>query len=160
MNHGDPLLHEVRAEDVFDALCAARESWEPPLGEAPSDFTWGLRGGVWTAAHRGSPFDSFRSQAKHNDARAFCARFHLTPTATFSIAWYGMEGARPLSSAWCHKMQWWYDRYVCEGEGLDTSAAVQSLYSEPRDLAIMFSSGGARARDRIVALRELLPAAV
>ena len=131
-----------------------RAGWAPDDGVA-LDFTWTVRGGVWTQAHVGVPVGSLRGSAAHADARGFCALFGLGESATFSLARYGREAAFVLVKAWCHKVQWWYKRYLREGEGIDLSAAAASGYEEPPDVAEVFATASQRVRDRIESMRAL-----
>eukprot|EP00959_Pyramimonas_sp_CCMP1952_P297886 6231357-Pyramimonas_sp.AAC.1 len=70
---------------------------------------------------------------------------------------YTHDVARILARAWCHKMQWWYDKYLIEGDGFDRSAQAAAMYVEPDDVARVWPHAPHRVQQRIVDLRDLRP---
>ena len=156
--------YEVDTAAVMDALAEARAELEHGDGdeEERRDFHVVVRGGAWCMEHFGVPYDSLRGQASHERAREFCRLCSLASSASFAIAVYDTDGtvagSEVLSRAWCHKMQWWYDKYVAQGPTFDISPLVVASYPEPDSVnALLVATDNERVRARVRQLRALVP---
>ena len=151
-------LHDIDPEMVMDALEAARLDWRGRDDLACEHFRWRLLGGKWTGEHKGVAYDSFEASARGLFVRQWCSDWHLNREASFAIGVYGEEGGFTLCTAWCHKMQWLFNRSLASGhEDVDFSAAVLTTYEEPAAVAELYRVGGGRVRMRIDSLRALAP---
>ena len=103
-------------------------------------------------------YDAFQASAREADAQKFCADWQLPREATFHISVYSEEGCFILATAWCHKLQWFYDKALADGfEMVTFGQGDLEAYPEPADVAELHDRGGARVRARISSLRALRP---
>ena len=101
----DEVLFEVDAETVLEDLTLRREEIDR-ADDGVQHFALGVRGGAWTAAHKGVAFDSYRAEAKTREAKAWTATWSFAASATFSLARFGHEDALTLCEFWVDKMKY------------------------------------------------------
>lgn len=65
------LVEEATAGEVLDALYDRREELVAAAPLELRDFVWVVRGGLWTSAHVGVPYDSCRGSARPGLATLF-----------------------------------------------------------------------------------------
>ena len=147
----------LSAEDVITMLHERRYVLAHAATEVP-DFKVQVRGGHWTAAHVGEPYDSFRSFAMKGDASRLCALFGMTATATFSIKLYTEVGAERLAQLWCHRLQWYLDLWMSHGKADDFhfDDAVLSTYEEP-EVGLGHLEASVSLQRRLATIRAIRP---
>ena len=156
----DAEAQEVDGSEVMDALLAKRLELAGAAPEPAVNFRWQLRGGSWTAAHRGMSFDSFMASAiKGGLAEQWCIDWGLTRSGSFAIALYGEDGAHTMAKHWVALHEWFYLTGLAhEAEPAWTfSAMVVAEFEEAPEVGALFDASCARVRDRISALRRLRP---
>ena len=152
-----PILFEVDAKMVFDALYEARFTWAERSDQDTPQFYWTVLGGKWTFAHTGVCYDAFAARAHSFDAKLFCESHGLPARASFAVARYTEESAFQLVLAWCHRLQWLYDRYAID-EPMPTIEEMQEVYPEPADVEAIFSHTTCKnIKARIAKLRSIVP---
>lgn len=152
--------HAIDPEAVMDALESVRGELLDRSDVACQHFRWALHGGKWVSQQSGVAYDAFDASARGQDAKQFCAEFKLNRVASFPIWVLGEENAYILANAWCHKMQWLYDKIVAEGhEHVDFSAAALASYTEQQEFAELSQAGCARTAVRIEQIRAIAPRA-
>jgi hypothetical protein len=148
--------YDVDAMVVMDALAAAREEWQLLDPVARDNFKWHLMGGKWLMANRGIVYDGFESYARKGPTTDLCKKFHMSPSASYFISVYTDEGAFNMACAWCHKMQYIFDKQSVI-VGAIVSDAVLDAYNEPATVADLYNCGFKRVQARIRELRAIRP---
>jgi hypothetical protein len=159
-NESDSEAQEVDVFEVMDALLAKRLELAAAAPVAAVNFRWQLRGGSWTAAHRGMSFDSFMATAiKGGPAEQWCIEWGLTRSGSFAIGLYGEDGAHTMAKYWVALHEWLYLKFLAhESEpGWMFSDIVMAEFEEPAELSVLFAASSLRAQDRISAIRQLRP---
>ena len=82
----DPDLFDMSPDEVWAELHAQRARWRGPIEVEVDHFKVNLRGGMWTAEHKGVAVDSTRSVAQSHLAQCFCSIFSQHKSASFSHA--------------------------------------------------------------------------
>ena len=147
--------------EALAALDARRAFWNVDGNDTVLvDFTWALRGGGWTALHRGVPYDSFRGQAANGTAKLFCQLYGFAQSNTFSIALFGEAHAQQLARMWCDKLQFFFNMWI---ENLDAGNyhfvdADIAMYVEPAWVDEL-ADGPEQTVRRCNGIRALRPAA-
>lgn len=151
-------LHMVDAEEVFESLEAARLAWSDREHIRCVHFRWRLLGGKWTGEHKGIAYDSFEASSRGADVKSFCLDWGLPREAVFTISVYGEEGSFSLACAWCHRLQWIYDKALEDDGVLHAFGDLDMApYMEPDDLAALVALGDARTCRRIDTIRAIRP---
>ena len=83
---------------------------------ADGDFVTTILGGAWAACNRGVAFNSVKAYARTKEIKAWCRRYGLQDSASYSFVAYGDELASVLSLAWCHRVQWYYSEWAAVGD--------------------------------------------
>ena len=109
-----PASDEFLAQ-VWEALAEKRQQWAVNPTELGEDFTTVVRGGAWTAVHKGRPFEGMAGQAKSGAPSQWCTAHRLNRMATFSFPLYGEAVAATLSLEWCRRMQYYYGLWLDNG---------------------------------------------
>jgi hypothetical protein len=159
--------HEEIDESLEDEVAALDALWDR-RAELASDqvadtgaFTYTLRGGTWTHAHRGVAYDSFRALAANGQPQRFCANFGLAKTATFSIAKFGEEHCQALCKAWAHRMHFLYAVWV-ESGALPTFRFCEAdfrCFVRLLDVQRLAGEASVAFRDRLESINGLRPRA-
>ena len=71
-------------EDVLKELADRREELDAHGVVRDDPFIFVLRGGMWTHAHHGVAYDSYRAHARPGRPTTFCVVHGLPKSATFS----------------------------------------------------------------------------
>ena len=138
------------------ALAAKRAEWEE-LGAALGDFV-DVRGGGWTEKHKGTPADCTVGQARPQ-TKAFCRAYSLPIMASYAYSRYGEEAAARLATAWCHRLQYFYDIWVAADDpDYKFSHADVDAYIETEEFQAFVEGVGVGAiKERLSQLRALRP---
>jgi hypothetical protein len=118
-NHELPLLLELPDEvidNVWERLAEKRRQWELEGHELGADFGVHIRGGKWTAANRGVPFDCVRAQPAPGTPRDWCVMYGMPNSASFSYSKYGEGPASVLALQWCARMQYLFDIWKAQSD--------------------------------------------
>ena len=150
-------VFEVDVAALDDSLATTREAWRHRDAFRSTDFKWALLGGKWLAERRGIMYDAFEATARKGGPMDFCVRWHLPRSSSYFCSIYTEAGSFTLATAWCHKMQWLYSKFVAEGEAVDYGKDAMARYDEPDGIEDLYRTGTPRMRTRIKALRELTP---
>ena len=148
---------EFDDRDVWAALTEARAML---LDEDMSveRFSYTLRGGAWTHAHTGMPYDSFRSFGATVDGRQFLEQHRLPQSATFSVARYGEFACGVLCRFWCARMAFLMGLAIDRKGHPDVfSDDALRTFIEPIDFADLAETAGGHLLHRINALRAIRP---
>lgn len=128
----DVDLCDMDVDEVFDELKQFRANWQEREVAPHQHFKVSIRGGAWTAAHRGVAADSVRGEAGTTESQRFqiC---ELSKSATFSVSKYTEHFAHRLAEAWCHRIQFWFDLGADRGSFFTTRFLYsdESLYEAP-----------------------------
>ena len=156
----DERLEAIDAEEVMDLLYERRLALEAGAPAPAKDFVWSLRGGAWTAEHRGVAYDVFRAEGIPGEPREFLALYGLAQSGSFSIAAYGEAEASELARYWCHRHQFLFDVWGENGAdpGFRFQEAHLAAYEEPPFAAALHARMGRRGQQRLDGLRALAPA--
>lgn len=146
-------------DSVFARLQQARAEWLDSDWElAATGFRVVIRGGRWTRQETGKDFDSFRGQASTPDAEAWCRRYQLPLSATFSDAKFGSGTAATLAEGWCHRMEFYYVIFQQSGDSqLDFGTIALPPYEEPTKLRELADGAARPVAERIAQIRGILP---
>lgn len=108
----DELTADKVISDVWEALAAKRREWEAQGLLQGEEFVTFLKGGQWTARHKGKAFDTLVGQAKRGHVTRWCNMHQLKKVVSFSLALYGEGPATAMALEWCRRMQHFYDLWV------------------------------------------------
>jgi len=114
---GEEMLAGTFDDEVsaMMALLDRRAELTHNMPDEPEPFTYTLRGGLWTHAHAGVAYDSFRALASVGRPQLFCANYNFAKSATFSIRKFGEDLCIALCKAWTHRMKFMYTLWVESG---------------------------------------------
>jgi hypothetical protein len=156
----DGDLVGMNAADVFDELHRLRAAWKESDDRLHGDFKVAVRGGVWTAAHRGVVADSVRGEASNVDSIAFSKAYFLPQSGTFSISKFTEQHARTLAAAWCDRMQFWFRLWLGRGGTgvVEFLPEDLTLYEEPLWVLELHTLGGDVVQMRLLDIRGIVPA--
>lgn len=150
----------VDASQVMAELQSRRAALAD-VGEGEAHFRWRLRGGAWTAAHKGLTYDAFSAGpiVKGGLAEAWCVQWGVTRSASWSISMYGEEASLTMAKAWVHLHEWFFR--TCQAHRGDSSwdfcDEVLEQYEELPALVELYGVGSQRCKDRIDAMRRIRP---
>ena len=150
---------DVDPEAVIEALAMARALWEDKQDATDVvHFAWSIRGGAWTAAHRGAAYDSFRSQAVTDRGKDFLRRHGLHQSATFSLASYGEGASSVMARYWVARMAFLFslEEASVPGKLVFTDAAV-GLFHEPVEFVELATEATGPLLARVGQLRTIRP---
>jgi len=144
---------------LLDALYERRHHWGAAEGSRTEAFRWVIRGGEWTARRRGVAYDSIRGQPCGKRPAQWATSYGLQTTATFATSKYGEDMAMKLAICWCHKMDRLFELFQAGGEdpAFVYSLAGLAVYREPPEAAELDAGPSAVSRDRLGAIRAVLP---
>ena len=119
-----------------------------------------VRGGVWTAATNGVAFDSYRAEARTQEAKAWSAVWGFAASATFALGRHGPEDALLLCEYWVENMTYLF--FFSRDEGIDftfTDNFLASVPETPALQALRTRAVGhtARRAHELLALRPIGP---
>ena len=154
------LASEDKIAAVWASLAEVRAEWAAVDMWQGDDFRMSLRGGQWTAAHRGCVTDAVAAQVASDTGRQWVSMYQEQRMATFSSLRYTQRIATLLASEWCRKRQFFLNVWLQHGGGPHhyTAAEVESYQSSPewsdfvRDTAPTH-----QALERATALNEWVP---
>lgn len=125
----------VGAMQVMQDLHERRKAPAETCSEVEAHFRWQLRGGAWTAAHKGLSYDAFSAGpiVKGGRAEAWCLQWGVTRSASWSISVYGEEAALTLAKSWVHLHEWLYRTWLehRSEENWSFTEEVMEQYEEP-----------------------------
>ena len=116
---GDGAVYEYGEEEweaVQRELEERRAEWAEAHAAEGEHFAVILRGGKWTARHRGRAFDVIAGEARTALAATWCGLYQLQKSVRFSIALYGEEAATHLATEWVRRMGLYFARWWESGE--------------------------------------------
>ena len=138
----DRDLFDMDPDEVWAELGAQRAKWRGPV-EGCEHFKLNLRGGMWTAEHKGVAVDTTRSAAQSNLAVTFCDIYTQHKSASFSHAAYTEHFAWKLAEVWSHRMSFWLELWIERGmfrtERFHVSDA--GLYEKPGCVTELMENG-------------------
>jgi hypothetical protein len=149
---------EVDAEVVYAALEERRLEWAVADPAAYDAFSWRLLGGRWTAEHVGVAFDCFKAEVRPL-AKDWCILCGLPRQRQYTIATYGEDASQCMAAAWCHRMQWIYDRRPDEGGAFLPHVVAMDGYIEPPALLALCEHATDRVQSAISDMRRIAPRA-
>ena len=139
---------------------AKRAEWADEAVDGPGDFLVELLGGTWTKTHRGVDYDAFRGFARGRDAAQFCEMWSLQKSFRCSVLTTTGHFAHMICTAWCARMQFFYNKFVAEGDGVEYNDATLSAFVEAPDVARAYEvAAGGPVREKIAKLRAMRPIA-
>ena len=71
-----------------------------------------VRGGTWTALHKGTAYDTIRGCVNKGESLRWCRKYGLLATSSFAVQRFTEAGAVALAFFGCERMQNLYDSYV------------------------------------------------
>ena len=153
------IMEEATSADVMDALYDRREALAAAAPAPLRDFVWVVRGGAWTAAHAGVPFDSIRGEARGAEAIRFCTLYSLSKSATFAIRQHTEALAQELALEWCAKRQCLFDLWDLAGRTADFRFSEEDLasYVERPAFSEALREAGPQTLARAEAIRHEKP---
>jgi hypothetical protein len=150
-DHAD--IESVDADAVFEALEARRAHWAAEDAADGSNFHWTLLGGRWTMAHLGVEFDAFKGSARAH-AEPWVVEHRLAKSARFGISVFGELDAKTLAVAWCHRMEYMFQR-TQDASIAEEQRFIMTFYVEPPDVQPMYVKSEV-LRKRVEHLRRLV----
>lgn len=152
---------EAETEHIFEILMSKRAEWQPDDMAERSHFSVDLLGGRWTKAHLGVEYDAFRGSCQRGEAEQWCDRYSLQKSFRCGLRQVSEEVAHLICTEWCKKMQWLFDKWLAEGDGVDYGDEALSAFPESLEVSKVWEAGaGGPARERIGKIRSLRPRAV
>ena len=138
-------------QQVWDDLAERRRLWSLEAPKVSEDFVTHIRGGTWTAKHRGVTADCVVAQATGRLAMEWCRKYGLNRMASFSFAKYGESTANHMALQWCRRLQHYFDLWLQSDEAVfEYSSAALESYDPGQEwtslLATLPSKGPARLR--------------
>ena len=108
-------LEELDAELYKKRL----ELEERCLGADAPQFDWYLRGGEWTAEHKGVGYDCVATRAKTRVAGRMLQHFGLQKSKSYSVTKFTDEHAMDLARCWCDLHAFMLEKWLESGEAVD-----------------------------------------
>ena len=108
---GDPEDDDADIEDATAYVRLLRKEWLLEHHEEEIDFEVVPRGGDSTLRDHGVMCDSWRGQGKRAYHERWVAAYFQYRSCTNAILEHGEEIAQLLCRQWCHKMQYYYNRW-------------------------------------------------
>lgn len=122
-------------DSAFAQLEEKRAEWRASDDFVATDFETHIRGGRWTAARAGVPFDCIVGRPCTEAARQWIREYGLPSMASYSYRRFGEKTAAILAQAWCHRMQYLLGVYIEHGGGAYHFASADfDAYPEPEGL--------------------------
>lgn len=148
----------VDVDDVIDELVEKRKD----IGMAAiacTDFKIVVRGGRYTKANFGVPYDSIRAEAASSLAREFCASYNMQKSATYALRSYGEAFCLVLANSWASRMQQFLDMWVRSGvgNGFSFTSAVLGTVGETKEFRELCAQAKGGALQRAEAIRGMRP---
>ena len=100
---------------MWAVLEDTRAQWAEHHAWQGDDFRVTLRGGQWTAEHRGCVTDAVAAQASSDLAKKWVAAYQENQMASFSSLRYTQEIATLLAVEWCRRHQYYLNLWVDHG---------------------------------------------
>ena len=141
------------------ALYAKRHELSSAADRDTPDFSWELRGGKWTLERKGVVYDCVAAKARAQDVADWCVAWSLPQSSSWSTLLYGEGPSVQLATAWCSRMQHYYDVHVERGFSRDFVFNEEHSLSWPcpDSLAALDASSRADMRRRVAQIRNLAP---
>jgi hypothetical protein len=111
---GDSVDQEGLLDRVWEGLGDKRKEWELQGTPAGADFTTEVRDWAWTQAQAGKAYFCVAGQAAKGDPTAWCRKYQLNVSISFSARVYGQKVATALAQEWCRRLQFYYDLYKAQ----------------------------------------------
>ena len=146
------------ADDVIDELLAKREQ-VGEISKKVSHFRLFVRGGAFTMATFGVPFDLYRAEAIAGAATRFCVLYNIAKSASFSLSLHGEADSLVLADGWRFRLQQLFDLWVEHNcllalrFGDDLLARVQ----ESAEFASLASRAKGATLNRLDVIRSIIP---
>ena len=90
----------------------------PHTHTSPNDFLEA------TKARMGVAVQAWGARARAGRPEDFCSQWSLQKTIQFSFKIYGEHASHVMAQEWCHRMQFFYNRWEDEG-AVDEAAALE-----------------------------------
>ena len=146
----------VDADAVFEDSQMARLHWCSQADNANPNYSYTLVGGTWTARREGISYNRFEASCRGEYVSTWNARRGLPRCGSYAIKTYGLGACRTLAAAWCHCMQYFFDRaHAGSAEVFGQEAVAES--AEPDDLVELLRLPSADLQKRIRDHRNCLP---
>ena len=143
--------------DMFDVLLAKRAEWAADHPDVRGDFSVDLLGGRWTKEHLGVEYDAFRGHAHRGEPEEFCVVWGLQKSFRCSVTTISEEISHMICTAWCSKMQFFYNIFLAEGEHVDYSDIALEGFVEEAAFTRAWDTGAAPVRERMAKIRAMRP---
>jgi hypothetical protein len=144
---------------VWQELQDKREQWAVDAVCYGEDFTTIIRGGPWTAIHKGKAFDRCAATAKPGGPSQWCVQHAMNKQAHFSFNLYGEVVASSLAAEWCKRMQFFYNLWLGSGQAYTYGPEDKVAY-KPGDAWHSFKANlpsASKASQRAVVIEGLFP---
>ena len=154
-----------RLDSAFRELARLRLAWQSEHEVTTIDFVPVIRGGNWTQEHKNTVTDCIAGQAASPLVEAWCRKYGLNMSSSYSFNKYGHIAASVLATAWCHRMQHFWDIYKRQrlANYQFTQADVDSYQEELSfvefQIALPVESPAYPRVDQLKILRPVNPAA-
>ena len=149
-------LAATDVDSALEDLWARRVDLQGELARQGDHFSWNVRGGTWTATHKGMAYDSYRAFARNGAPQEWCSKVRLLKAATFAVQLYGDDGGLNLAIWWVEKMSHLYS-FSCDNLSADEWRQVADKHKEPDDIANLYATGGPKVKARINEIRNMIP---
>lgn len=147
---------DIEVDQVMEDLERRREEVRNP-SSVRQHFGWSVRGGAWTAAHRGVAFDSYRAAALTRESKAWATEWGLPTTATFALSRYGDEAAAILAQFWVEKMDFLWTVCKPTATGFGFRAADLAAFEEPAAAVELLATAQGHTLRRLQEVRAMAP---
>ena len=122
-------------------------------------FTWDLRGGDWTLAEFGVPYDYFRARARTPVAKLFCDTYGIRKTISFKISVYDEETCINLCKMWLHRVSHFF--YIWAAHGFRDSFTFTNFhvaaYATPQEYEDLLLGANRDLRRRLAQIKAVKP---
>jgi hypothetical protein len=122
-------LDEEAIDAAWESLRLTRLEWEDTDGSSMGDrFFVQIRGGAWTAEHKGKAYDHVMAAARSGLPTVWAEQYKFGKMVSLSIAKYGELRARMMALEWRRRCQFYFNMCVAQpnkkyrytGEDLDS----------------------------------------
>ena len=155
--------HDLDDEAIAGAWAALQQKrlqWDTEGAAQGDDFRVWIRGGAWTAKHRGMAYDNVMASPKPGLPIQWAVRYKVGQSAAFSIPLYGEHSGHMMAMEWCRRLQHFYDIHAAQpNEEYEYSAAEYASYQEDLEW-VTFLCGldiASPTWERASAIRSLVP---
>lgn len=152
----DQLLEDEVIDEVMKQLAVARQALAEESEVSHDDFGTRVVGGTSAMKSKGTAYDSIQGFARTELAKDFCIRRDIQKSISFDYTIYGGECCSIMARAWCHRMQWLFDKDLACVIQRETAFKPSDMkdYVEPSEFTRFAADATGKAAARVNQIRR------